>query len=99
MSQGASVAVIDLDLRQQSFGRFLANRRAWLAKSGALVDPLLPMPIEVRLGENPARYAEAPDAEGLALFEAALADARGAASYVLIDTPGGDTALSRAAHA
>ncbi|HEY3815411.1 MAG TPA: division plane positioning ATPase MipZ [Caulobacteraceae bacterium] len=99
MAQGAGVAVIDLDLRQQSFGRFLANRRAWLAKSGPLVDPLLSMPIEVRLGENPARFVDAPDAEGLAVFEAALADARQAATFVLIDTPGGDTALSRAAHA
>ena len=95
MAQGASVAVIDLDLRQQSFGRFLANRRAWLAKSGAKAE----MPIEVRLGENPARFVDAPEAEGLALFDAALADARQAAAYVLIDTPGGDTALSRAAHA
>jgi chromosome partitioning protein len=95
MSQGASVAVIDLDLRQQSFGRFLANRRTWLAKSGAQAQ----MPIEVRLGENPARFVDALEAEGVALFETALADARQAASYVLIDTPGGDTALSRAAHA
>ena len=99
MAQGESVAVIDLDLRQQSFGRFLANRRAWLAKTGDLMGSRLPMPVEVRLGENPARYADAPDAEGLALFEAALADARQAATYVLIDTPGGDTALSRASHA
>ncbi|HWE47986.1 MAG TPA: division plane positioning ATPase MipZ [Caulobacteraceae bacterium] len=96
MAQGESVAVIDLDLRQQSFGRFLANRRAWIAKSGA---GGLPTPVELRLGENPARFAEAPDAEGVALFEAALADARQAATHVLIDTPGGDTALSRAAHA
>ena len=95
MTQGASVAVIDLDLRQQSFGRFLANRRTWLAKSGAQA----PMPIEVRLGENPARFVDALEAEGVALFETALADARQAAAYVLIDTPGGDTALSRAAHA
>ena len=95
MAQGESVAVIDLDLRQQSFGRFLANRRAWLAKSGAQA----PMPIEVRLGENSARVFDAPEAEGLALFEAAFADARQSASHVLIDTPGGDTALSRAAHA
>ncbi len=94
MAQGANVAVIDLDLRQQSFGRFLANRRAWLANAGASA----PMPIECRLGERPAQLAAAPVAEGLSLFAVALADARANAEFVVIDTPGGDTPLSRAAH-
>jgi chromosome partitioning protein len=95
MSQGASVAVIDLDLRQQSFGRFLANRRAWLAKAGVAA----PIPLEVRLGEQPATFAAAPVEEGLAAFDVALAEARRDCAFVLIDTPGGDTPLSRAAHA
>jgi chromosome partitioning protein len=40
----------------------------------------------------------ADEAEQLARFDAAFAEARGAADVILIDTPGGDTALSRAAH-
>ena len=39
---GAKVAVLDLDLRQQTMGHFFANRAAWLAANGATA----PMPIE-----------------------------------------------------
>ena len=31
LHQGATVAVMDLDLRQRSLGAFFANRRTWLA--------------------------------------------------------------------
>jgi chromosome partitioning protein len=95
MTQGARVAVIDLDLRQQSFGRFLANRRAWLANAGATA----PMPIECKLGDRPADFVTAPAADGLAALERAMGQARAEADFVVIDTPGGDTGLSRVAHA
>jgi chromosome partitioning protein len=92
--QGAPVAVIDLDLRQQSFGRCLSNRRAWLAANGAEA----PMPTEYRLGEDNAYFASADPQEGLARFERALEEAQRENAYVVIDTPGGDTPLMRAAH-
>ncbi|MDP3175952.1 MAG: division plane positioning ATPase MipZ, partial [Phenylobacterium sp.] len=91
---GASVAVMDLDLRQQSMGHFFANRRAWLAANGETA----PMPIENTLGVDGRKLAKAPDAEALARFEDTFGEAREAADFVLIDTPGGDTAMSRAAH-
>jgi chromosome partitioning protein len=90
----ARVAVVDLDLRQQSLGRFLANRRAWLAASGADA----PSPTEYRLGEDNAYFATAAPEEGLTRFERALAEASAEADFVVIDTPGGDTPLTRAAH-
>lgn len=93
--QDARVAVIDLDLRQQSLGRFLASRRTWLAAS----DAEAPMPLEFRLADAPAKFAAANADGGLARFEEILAEARASADYVVIDTPGGDTGLSRAAHA
>lgn len=93
--QDAKVAVIDLDLRQQSLGRFLASRRTWLAAS----DADAPMPLEFRLADKPAKFAEASTDAGVARFAEILAEARAAANYVVIDTPGGDTPLSRAAHA
>ena len=92
---GASVAVLDLDLRQQSMGHFFANRRAWLAAN----DAVAPMPIEHQLSADGAALAKAPDAEALDRFEAAFAELAGQADFVLIDTPGSDTAISRAAHA
>ncbi len=93
MYRGQRVAVMDLDLRQQSLSRFFTNRRRWLpaAKMEA------PMPREYKLVENPATIV---DNQPLAcrLFDQALALAMGEADLVVIDTPGGDNAVNRAAH-
>jgi chromosome partitioning protein len=78
---GARVAVLDLDVRQQSSARFFANRARWAAANG--VD--LP---------QPTALGDVADAEAL---EAALARAA-AHDFVVIDTPGADTELARAAH-
>jgi len=89
---GKTVAVIDLDLRQLSLAHFFANRAAWMAANGQT----LPMPILPDLGDGKA-LAKAGEDEQLARFNAAFAEAQGA-DYILIDTPGGDTILSRTAH-
>ena len=94
MHAGARVAVLDLDLRQQTMGHFFANRRAWLAANGAVA----PMPIEHPVSSDGAALALASDAEALARFEEAFATSSQGADFVLIDTPGADTAISRAAH-
>lgn len=86
---GASVAVIDLDLRQQSVGAFLSHRAAW-AKSAEVE---LPMPVELAVPD----LSKLSDEDAMAELAAAFERAAGA-DYVLVDTPGGDTALSRAAH-
>ena len=90
---GRRVAILDLDLRQRSMSHFFAHRAAWTAANNVS----LPMPLEPDLGEGKA-LARADEAEQIARFEAAFAEAR-SAEVILIDTPGGDTALSRAAHA
>jgi chromosome partitioning protein len=91
---GATVAVLDLDLRQQSTSHFFANRRAWLSAN----EVAAPMPVEHPLSSDGAALARATDEEALARFEEAFADVSGRADFVLIDTPGSDTAISRAAH-
>jgi len=90
---GKKVAIIDLDLRQRSMERFFSNRAAWTAANGHD----LPLPIVPDMGDGKA-LAKADEAEQLAKFEAAYAEAQTVADVILIDTPGGDTALSRAAH-
>jgi chromosome partitioning protein len=90
----AKVAVLDLDLRQQTTSHFFAHRRAWLDANGAVA----PMPIEHPLSADGAALAKATDEEALARFEEAFADLGERADFVLIDTPGSDTAISRAAH-
>lgn len=86
MHAGAKVAAIDLDLRQQSMAHFFSNRRAWLEANGAEA----PKPIEFAIAAGP---------DAVDRFEEAFAQAGEAADFVLIDTPGSDTAVSRAAHA
>jgi chromosome partitioning protein len=89
---GHKVAIIDLDLRQRSLSHFFSNRAAWTAAN----NQPLPMPLEPDLGDGKA-LAKAEEAQQLAVFEAAFAEAQ-VADVIVIDTPGGDTALSRTAH-
>jgi chromosome partitioning protein len=91
---GRRVAVIDLDLRQRSMSRFFANRAAWMAANGQV----LPMPVEPDMGDGKL-LARAGEDEQIASFDRAFTEARALADIILIDTPGGDTALSRLAHA
>ena len=90
---GKSVAIIDLDLRQRSMAKFFANRAAWMAGNGQA----LLMPFEPDLGDGKA-LARADETVQMARFDTAFAEARAQAEYILIDTPGGDTLLSRTAH-
>lgn len=92
--QGLRVAVIDVDLRQQTLSQFFANRRRWLPAAGVSA----PLPLEYKLAEDPAELTEADPRRVVLLFEKALTLAMAAAEVVVIDTPGGDTPLSRAAH-
>ncbi len=95
LQAGARVTTLDLDLRQQSMGRFLANRRAWAAANGAD----LPMPAEDWLGEDSKGVARIKLDELAPRVEDALARARESSDFVIVDTPGADTPTSRAAHA
>lgn len=94
MQAGRQVAIIDLDLRQRSMSRFRANRLAWTAANGVE----LPVPLEPDMGDGKA-LARMPEDVQLEVFRRAFAEAREQAEFVVIDTPGGDTVLSRTAHA
>jgi chromosome partitioning protein len=62
---GQSVAFLDLDVRQQSLGRFFANRRGWTSGN----DVELPMAHEFKLGDDPIQVSKMSDAESLSRFE------------------------------
>jgi len=91
---GAKVALLDLDLRQCTSMRFFENRAAWVAGNGVT----LPQPLQFRLSDDDIALAAGSEQEQVAKFEAAFVAAREAADFILIDTPGGDTAISRMAH-
>lgn len=90
---GKKVGIIDLDLRQRSMERFFSNRIAWAQANGHD----LPAPFVPDMGDGKV-LAKADEAEQLDRFNEAFA-AAASCDVILIDTPGGDTVLSRAAHA
>ncbi len=93
MHAGARVAVLDLDLRQQSLNRFFDNRRKWLES----VATVLPQPLTPS-GQAAEILVRAPVEDQLARFEDVIGQASDLVDFIVIDTPGADTALSRKAH-
>lgn len=94
LREGAEVASIDLDVRQGTFSRYFENREAYIARSGA----------ELRV---PHHYAITPRTlaamgDDRALEKRSLTElidyAVAGYDYVVIDTPGSDTHLSRLGH-
>jgi chromosome partitioning protein len=90
---GAKVAAIDLDSRQKSFARYIENRADFAQRT----KHNLPIP-SIRTIERP-KGARPDDGAEAARLEEAIRAARAEADFVIIDTPGSDTMLSRLGHA
>jgi chromosome partitioning protein len=91
---GQSVATIDLDSRQSSFTHYIANRRAWAGRIGRDLGILNHICLDDEL--IPADSDEhAERAKKLTDIVAKFADD---CNYIVIDTPGHDSFLSRLAH-
>ena len=84
----AKVATIDLDARQGTFTRYIENRAAYARRKD--IDLAMPVHAAVQASGDPA--------DEKARFEAALEPAVSGADFVIVDTPGSDTHLSRLAH-
>ncbi|MEM6603421.1 MAG: division plane positioning ATPase MipZ [Pseudomonadota bacterium] len=91
---GFEVGIIDLDLRQRSFTRYMENRLSWMDRRD--VKLLMPRYARVRKSENPDLSNAR--AEDIAMTNAAI-DRLSDADFIVIDCPGADSPLSRAAHA
>jgi len=92
---GHQVGALDLDLRQQSFFRYLDNREAHGRRTGTT--PLMPRRICIAASCDPLRdNAAAEDHRRLAETVAELSRD---CDFIIIDTPGAVTPLSEAAHA
>ncbi|WP_323786379.1 division plane positioning ATPase MipZ [Thalassovita sp.] len=91
---GHKVGVLDLDLRQKTFGRYVENRKNFLEKSGLdLPSPDyydLPNADQDKLkpGENPYDHR----------LSAAIAALEPEHDFIMIDCPGSHTRLSQVAH-
>jgi chromosome partitioning protein len=92
---GYRVGAMDLDLRQQSFFRYLENRRAYAERRG--VDLLMPEQVSLSPSDLPGR-AEA-EAEERARLHEAVSGLRARCDFVIIDCPGSFSTYSQEAHA
>lgn len=93
LAAGRKVGSIDLDARQGSLSRYVENR----GKSAAGMLTPLAMPEHIGIDQSKADSREVATRED----EVNLADALqrlGDNDFIVIDTPGSDSALSRAAH-
>ena len=94
MSDGARVATLDLDARQGTLSRYVENRTAYAVRKS--ID--LPMPLHAAVTLSTLNDRKEAEADERARLEAALEPAVAEADFVIVDTPGSDTHLSRLAH-
>jgi chromosome partitioning protein len=92
---GKSVATIDLDSRQRSLTRQLENRAAFAERAGADI----PMPERHVIERSNLKSLDAAAEEEARKFADTLADLQDKFDFIVIDTPGSDTQLSRLGHA
>ncbi len=91
---GFSVGCIDLDSRQRSLTRYVENRRQTIAKEGTS----LPIPRHAVVNKSPFDSQEEAKVDERDRFAQSLSTMYGSCDFVVIDTPGNDTYLSRLAH-
>lgn len=91
---GFRVGSMDIDARQRSLTRYFENRKVTIAKENTP----LPMPHHIVVNKSP--FPSQPDAEAddRDRFTRALAKLLVSCDFVVIDSPGNDTYLSRMAH-
>lgn len=95
MQAGQRVATIDLDSRQKTLTHYVDNRRAW-AKRGPLA---LNIPDHYCVARREGIRADENEIAEFNDLIAAVAAVEGGHDFVVIDTPGMDSYLTRLAHA
>ncbi|MGO8909839.1 MAG: division plane positioning ATPase MipZ, partial [Bradyrhizobium sp.] len=94
MKAGQRVATIDLDCRQQSFTRYINNRRAWANRTGIGLE--IPVHRCIKLGQT-MQIADNEWSE-FQQFADAVSAVEQTFDFIVIDTPGSDSYLMRLAH-
>lgn len=94
MRMGKRVGILDLDVRQRSFSRYVENRIRWNQTTGAS----LPVPENIRIDGSQARDLDAAEAEEADKLDGSLKRLSQTCDFIIVDSPGGDTFLSRKAH-
>ncbi|HXW28759.1 MAG TPA: division plane positioning ATPase MipZ [Xanthobacteraceae bacterium] len=95
LKAGQRLATIDLDSRQKSFSRYIENRRAWIERAGIELE----LPTHYQIARAEGARVEDNEAAEFACFAEAVTAVEHSHDFVVIDTPGADSYLSRLAHA
>ncbi len=94
MNVGQRVATIDLDSRQRSFTHYIENRRAWARHAG--ID--LKVPVHFCVARGATLKLDENEAIEFAGFAEAIGAVEQSHDFVVVDTPGTDSYLTRLAH-
>ena len=94
LGEGARVASLDLDSRQASLSRYIENRQAYAREKSVA----LALPDHHLVERSKQAVIEAQAAEERERVLGLLADLKASHDFIVIDCPGADSFLSRAAH-
>jgi chromosome partitioning protein len=94
LKAGQRVATLDLDSRQGSFSHYIEHRRVWSENARLHLE----LPKHYRVAQGESVRVDENEAIELSGFADAIAAVERTHDFVVIDTPGSDTYLSRLAH-
>ncbi len=94
LRMGMKVGILDLDVRQRSLATYLENRNRWVRNAKTT----LPMPETVRVDASQARDLNAAEEEEARTYQDSVDRLATTCQFIIVDSPGGDTFLSRLAH-
>ncbi|MCW5721852.1 MAG: AAA family ATPase [Devosia sp.] len=92
--QGYKVASIDVDSRQQTMTHYVRNRRNWARSKGLGLPHTTHFHLPVARGDSVKENHRVE----FDLFRQAIVEVEQSAEFIVIDTPGFDTNLTRLAH-
>ena len=95
LDQGYKVASLDTDSRQHSLTNYLDNRKAYNQKN---LNQQVSMPLHFHLAETIEKTLETRELDDSSRFDEALKKAKNYADYIVIDTPGSHSFLSKLSH-
>jgi len=95
LTAGKRVGAVDLDSRQRSLDRYLENRESFMSQNAVT----LPMPERFTVPRSQLADRVAAAKEEQQIFEQGLHELWSRCDYIVIDSPGSDTPISRLAHA
>jgi len=93
--QGYNVATIDTDSRQQTFTHYVKNRRNWARKHGVRIPHTTHYHLPIARSDSQKERERVE----FSLFRQAVGEVEKHADFLIVDTPGFDTHLTRLSHA